>query len=289
MTDIDIDAYLNFSEYEDGPIGYTSPNLSPATSKTPTFLKQEQVSTPPTISPSQQLSGPSHDYGMYKQQTPFAPGAIEAVYQMNQQAGFNSGIDMFGVSPTNDFDFNAPQSQASSSVMDLDFGSPVIDNAMSFEPSLLSAVSVSQPSPVPSSSASNVGRMWPGMHQQMAKAQAHEREQQQRRIQAKQQPQHQRTKSGQPTDPIVEQKITQLLNTMRAKPSSPDDAQGQSVSAITRMRKDEEDMDDDERLLASEAGKKLTSKERRQLRNKVSARAFRSRRKGKYIIDCIDW
>jgi len=45
------------------------------------------------------------------------------------------------------------------------------------------------------------------------------------------------------------------------------------------MKKDEEDMDEDERLLASEAGKKLSSKERRQLRNKVSARAFRSRRK----------
>ena len=33
-------------------------------------------------------------------------------------------------------------------------------------------------------------------------------------------------------------------------------------------------------FLASEEGKKLSSKERRQLRNKVSARAFRSRRKG---------
>ncbi len=54
---------------------------------------------------------------------------------------------------------------------------------------------------------------------------------------------------------------------------------------IARMRKEEEDMDEDERLLASEEGKKLSSKERRQLRNKVSARAFRSRRKGsKHII-----
>jgi len=51
------------------------------------------------------------------------------------------------------------------------------------------------------------------------------------------------------------------------------------MSHVQRMRKDEEDMDEDERLLASEEGKKLSSKERRQLRNKVSARAFRSRRK----------
>ena len=53
------------------------------------------------------------------------------------------------------------------------------------------------------------------------------------------------------------------------------------------MRKEEDDMDEDERLLASEEGKKLSSKERRQLRNKVSARAFRSRRKGEF--HCIPY
>ena len=58
----------------------------------------------------------------------------------------------------------------------------------------------------------------------------------------------------------------------------------------SRSRKDEEDMDEDERLLASEEGKKLSSKERRQLRNKVSARAFRSRRKGNLppLVHMID-
>lgn len=39
------------------------------------------------------------------------------------------------------------------------------------------------------------------------------------------------------------------------------------------------DLDEDTRLLMSEEGKKLSSKERRQLRNKVSARNFRERRK----------
>ncbi|ODQ54759.1 hypothetical protein SAICODRAFT_24006 [Saitoella complicata NRRL Y-17804] len=42
---------------------------------------------------------------------------------------------------------------------------------------------------------------------------------------------------------------------------------------------DAEEMDNDEKLLQSEEGKKLSSKERRQLRNKVSARNFRVRRK----------
>lgn len=59
-----------------------------------------------------------------------------------------------------------------------------------------------------------------------------------------------------------------------------DDEDGQGMLPhIQRMKKDEEEMDEDERLLASDEGKKLSSKERRQLRNKVSARAFRSRRK----------
>lgn len=39
------------------------------------------------------------------------------------------------------------------------------------------------------------------------------------------------------------------------------------------------ELDEDSRLLMSEEGKKLSSKERRQLRNKVSARNFRERRK----------
>merc|ERR1712230_262179 len=52
-----------------------------------------------------------------------------------------------------------------------------------------------------------------------------------------------------------------------------------TVANLPRSKKEEEEMDEDERLLASEEGKKLSSKERRQLRNKVSARAFRSRRK----------
>jgi hypothetical protein len=52
------------------------------------------------------------------------------------------------------------------------------------------------------------------------------------------------------------------------------------MTQAQRAKKEEDEMDEDERLLASEEGKKLSSKERRQLRNKVSARAFRSRRKG---------
>jgi hypothetical protein len=46
----------------------------------------------------------------------------------------------------------------------------------------------------------------------------------------------------------------------------------------------EDDIDEDSKLLFSEEGKKLSSKERRQLRNKVSARNFRVRRKGMHHL-----
>ena len=42
--------------------------------------------------------------------------------------------------------------------------------------------------------------------------------------------------------------------------------------------------DEDEKILASEEGRRLNPKERRQLRNKVSARNFRVRRKGLFQI-----
>lgn len=78
----------------------------------------------------------------------------------------------------------------------------------------------------------------------------------------------------------IDERITAVLNKMKPAKIVPSaTSPSQTLPHIARMKKDEEEMDEDERLLASEEGKKLSSKERRQLRNKVSARAFRSRRK----------
>nr|POF13507.1 bzip-type transcription factor mbz1 [Quercus suber] len=82
----------------------------------------------------------------------------------------------------------------------------------------------------------------------------------------------------------VEGSISRLLNQIR-QDSATGDQDGDSnddLSQLARMKSDEDEMSEDERLLASEEGEKLSSKERRQLRNKVSARAFRSRRKGRF-------
>merc|ERR1712029_1293644 len=125
---------------------------------------------------------------------------------------------------------------------------------------------------------SNVGRLWPGMHSQHA--------QHRQLANPSQAPQHQsQNMSKRPSnvsEPHVEESISRLLNQMRQQSTASmddDGSPGGLLPQIARMKKDEEEMDEDERLLASDEGKKLSSKERRQLRNKVSARAFRSRRK----------
>ena len=287
-----MESLIDFSDYDN--VSFQSPSLSPATSnKTPTFVRPVKTeATASLLSTTQPLSGPSHQYDLYKQQTGMVPGALASTIAVNQNnslitgyTGFNT--DYLGMGNTDDvFDFNAAPSQGSLGTpeMDIEFDSPSSDPSFFFEPTVNpNSIGGQEPTSLPSPSVlstptSNVGRLWPGMHQQaaLAKAQAQQRQ----RAQA-QQKQAQRPKSAQPSDPIVEQKITQLLNSMRANPSTGSDGQNMPVLNIPRPKKDEEDMDEDERLLASEEGKKLSSKERRQLRNKVSARAFRSRRKGK--------
>ncbi|KAG5984699.1 BZIP-type transcription factor mbz1 [Claviceps digitariae] len=290
---VDFDALLNFPP-EDFGNSFNSPSLSPTPSLKPTFAAPVTavISTPTIPTTTQTLSGPSHNYGMYPQQTGFVPGAIAHTMAVNQTndtgyQAFGSVEYLSGLSPETDaFNFNTSPSQGA---MDIELESPP-DSQSCFStvnPSIIEQDTCSM-----STQSSSVGRLWPGAHSQaaLAKAEAQQRQQQQQQQQQhapqymNQQSQRQNTqknrgKGQQPTDPIVEQKITQLLNSMRAK-STGAESEAPSVSNnIPRAKKDDEDMDEDERLLASEEGKKLSSKERRQLRNKVSARAFRSRRK----------
>lgn len=300
MVDPLVDSMLDLSQYDEA--SYQSPSLSPSAQKTPFARPVTTVQTTPAslLSTTQPMSGPSHQYDLYKQQTGIVPGALANTLQVNQNNSQITGyqqfdIDAYFANMNNDgFDFNASPSQhtMAASEMDMDFESP---NGEFFESTVNPSAIGGQeahglPSPPGMASQSNVGRMWPGMHQQaaLAKAQAQQRQQQQiiaqqQQQRANQQASKQRNKSVAPADPIVEQKITQLLQTMRARPASADQG-GAPLMNLPRPKKDEEEMDEDERLLASEEGKKLSSKERRQLRNKVSARAFRSRRKGMFPI-----
>ncbi|KAL9604114.1 MAG: hypothetical protein Q9219_000702 [cf. Caloplaca sp. 3 TL-2023] len=299
---LDIDQYIN---YDPSPILDNSP-FSPETSRSksiPAPLQQDEYPNDLLLAPSNQqtFAGPSHQYELHKQQTGLPVGALANTLAVNQSDHivYGHAQRMFGASPvdgyfgantTDDFfDFNAPPLAAD---MDIDFASPLYDTTASYiDPNAVGGLESSR------STTPQKQRAWPGMHQQQAaqaKAQAQAQAQQQRQQPAAQQqnPPSARQSSHRPSgsapstkDPIVEERISRLLNQMRhsSVASSNDDAptptaQGTSA-ALNRAKKDEEDMDEDEKLLASEEGKKLSSKERRQLRNKVSARAFRSRRK----------
>ncbi|KAI2466105.1 hypothetical protein F4781DRAFT_367889 [Annulohypoxylon bovei var. microspora] len=283
---------LDFSEY-DASMQYRSPSASPTANKQQFARASAAVNTPTTMPQPQALSGPSHQYDQYKQQTPFVPGALAstlAIQNANQVPGYTLEYMSSEISSNEEmFDFNtAPSQNMNGGDMDMDFESqndaPFYFPEQTVNPNAIGGES-QMTSPTVPSQTSSVGRMYPGMHQQaaLAKAQAQQRQQQhliqqqQRQNQAKQH----RAKAPMPSDPIVEQKITQLLNSMRSKAgASPSEGgEGSPLMHLPRPKKEEDDMDEDERLLASEEGKKLSSKERRQLRNKVSARAFRSRRK----------
>lgn len=257
----------------------------------------------------QQFNGPSHDYGQFKQQVGLPVGSMANMPQydnfdlgmsdnnFNTGFGWNSGIDI-DADMSMDFNTSAPMPPMFFSSKN-DSSSPGFVNPNSVgghdEPN-----------------TSNVGRLWPGMHSQQAQqaamqkaAQAQAVQQRQMKLQAQhaqyrqaaaaaQAPSNQasaqningHSKRSMHAESHVEESISRLLNQMRQNSSVPSEDAGSpsnQLPNIARMKKDEEEMDEDERLLASEEGKKLSSKERRQLRNKVSARAFRSRRKGRLL------
>ena len=315
----DPDSFINYDQTV-----LPTPSISPLSAhsksvNTPTLSTNSQTSQYPVQS-TQQFAGPSHQYEQYKQQAGLPVGALANTFALNQVDQFNYGRSQqfYGSMPLSDgyfdmglntgddyLDFGSAPGLGSSIDMDLDFNNSPTNDLPALNSSFVNPAAIvesgSEPQSLPSQP--HPGRVWPGMHQQqaaLAKAQA-EAQQQQRQQQAlaTQKPlssNHSRqvSRSGNtakpPTDPIVEESISRLLNQMRHSSVASSNEDGAStptgnghLSNSARMRKDEEDMDEDERLLASEEGKKLSSKERRQLRNKVSARAFRSRRKGMNI------
>jgi len=311
---VDIDSFINF----DSSL-YPSPSLSPSTSrgKAPVIQRPTVASSSSSYaaqqSQNQTFSGPSHQYEQYKQQTGLPVGGLANTFAFNDMSyGMNSGLVMPGDSlfdmgvSDGMYGFNAMDgrnlSVGDGTDLDLEMDSPSNESLPAyFYPSEKNEFI--DPNAVggqeePSPPASNVGRVWPGMHQQAAMAKAAQQQkqqemirQQQRQLAAQQAPPRQnrsnRATAHQPSDPIVEERISRLLHQMRQNSAgSPEDATTPTgnLPHIAKLKKEEEDMDEDERLLASEEGKKLSSKERRQLRNKVSARAFRSRRKGKNVF-----
>lgn len=158
-------------------------------------------------------------------------------------------------------------------------------------------------------------KVYPGMHQEMAKeAEAQRKRQQEMQLQQQQEQaklsQHMQSQMHEQERAQVDQRMLMQEETQKQQSSHPPNASAKSNEAADRIfnqikqtasaivmhqrfpdprdrmphankaKKTLDDMDEDERKLASEKAKEMEPKARRQLRNKVSARAFRSRRKG---------
>ncbi|KAJ9616302.1 hypothetical protein H2200_000020 [Cladophialophora chaetospira] len=279
----DYDSFLNIESPDIKSISMLTPQSSIPPSAT-------FASSTPTSFP-----GPSFQYDLYHQQTGIPRGALASTFNINKATGLqyhegNGGFIMptetlnMPLTDLDDFDFSRNPGD-----MDFDTDSPNALPTMFFPESSSGPAQYVSPDTLvaPSTSSAPIKRMYPGMHSQQA-AQAKAQKQEQMARQQQQTPQGQKplpspTKSQPAKDPLVEESISKVLNRMRqasaASVSEDDDGSVAGMSGMPRIKKDEDDMDEDERLLASEEGKKLSSKERRQLRNKVSARAFRSRRK----------
>jgi bZIP-type transcription factor MBZ1 len=313
--DPDFDSFLNLDQ-----TGYP---MSESMKTNPSLLSQPPMATPEAgiNDMSQSFSGPSHQYGDHQQQTGFPPDAVAhaMAYNENSMGALRAGHQSFPMVDGNfahmkregsAVDFSTPPSRHHSEMdIETDNGNNkayflqhanVMKSQQFIDPNALGGHEMS----VMAHAAPQAGRVYPGMHQQQAAmaraAQQHKQQveiirqqQQQQQLRQRHAEQMARQTPTQPfppsrairqTDPIVEERISRLLQQMRQNSlgqennlSTPGSS---SLPQMAKLKKDEDDMDEDERLLASEEGKKLTSKERRQLRNKVSARAFRSRRKG---------
>lgn len=299
--DPDYDSFLNLES------DYTSVSTSPGLKSVPMLTPQS--STIPTSATSfassstpQTFPGPSFQYDAYHQQTGIPIGALASTFNINKASGLhyhegNGGFVMptetlnMPLSNLEDFDFARNPSD-----MDFESESPN-DLPTMFYPdrSAGAAQFVSPNTLVAAHNSTPIQRIYPGMHSHAAQAKAQQAQKQEQIARQPQRPQGQLplpalspTKVQPIKDPLVEESISRVLHRMRqASVSSTADDEATPMTGISnmpRIKKDEDDMDDDERLLASDEGKKLSSKERRQLRNKVSARAFRSRKKGKSSI-----
>jgi hypothetical protein len=225
---------------------------------------------------------PSHDYGQHKQQTGLPTQADHLRMLSNSRnvfSNYNTGINesqfLDTLNTATSFEMPSPSEFNIDSFLESD----VLDSNQFYK----------------QEEAASQIRYYPGMHQQQAQAEKLMR-QRQLQLEAEQEQRAQalrRSSSNQqPLDQRTEDTISRVMNEIRrsshiaAESLSPQN--GSVLPHILKAKKDEDEMDEDERMLNSEEGKKLSSKERRQLRNKVSARAFRSRRKGKLYSSRLD-
>ncbi|EGS23074.1 uncharacterized protein CTHT_0015600 [Thermochaetoides thermophila DSM 1495] len=260
----------------------SSPLEGLKTTSVPEPTIPETTAAPGTfLSSPQSFPAPSHQYDQYKQQTGIVPGALATTFAVNENnpniPGYmDFSVDLLSTTSSESFTFNSPllgsNPQGFSDWRSGTARSPL--NRTLSSPHLVEAREQLLASSRPNAP---MGRVYPGMHQQqaaLAKLREQQRQQEQlRKLRAAS------SDSSDNTDPVIQEQINKILSEMRNNPLPSPEPVGPPILQAPRQKKPEAEMDEDEKLLNSEQGKALSSKERRQLRNKVSARAFRSRRK----------
>jgi hypothetical protein len=301
--------FVDFSQYDsNSDLQFHVPSLSPSTSSSLSPLvplKTESSDRPFPVPSNESFTGPSHQYDLYKQQTGFVPGALDIALSLNERQGYLQeflNLQQQSNFDESSFDFNTdPAVMLDTSALDMsDLGDMGDMGDMGFPPTspedlyLNSTINPSiingpetdtlpSPMPTPTPTTGNYARPWPGMHQQAALAKAQQQQQQQqRRERQRASQQAQKARSPQTSDSIAHQSVQHIMNAIRSEPVKFTPVKTSPAVNFPKKHKSESEMDPDEKFLASEEAKKLDSRERRQLRNKVSARAFRGRRKGKH-------
>ena len=205
-----LDALIDFSSYDE------MSRQPPSISSSSNLASQSSNSQP-------SHSGSSHNYDMYKQQNGIPQGSLANTLAFNQQMnqyGFSEGY-LSGLNPSDAFvDFgSSPVQTRFLSDFDIEFDSPELEPAFFYpeSPEFVNPQSTLSAPAVLLTQTSNVGRLWPGMHQQqaaLAKAQAQQKQQQQFMQQQRQKAidEQQRQQSQNPRgthelrDPTVEEK-----------------------------------------------------------------------------------
>ncbi|TGZ78434.1 hypothetical protein EX30DRAFT_373802 [Ascodesmis nigricans] len=235
--------------------------VPPTTTTTTTTTTAGVEPTATTTSMTPEFPAPSHPYHLHPQQT--MPLMAMNLYGELNVMGLDN--DPSALQPQSQFDFFSALQQ-SPALSDASMGLNAISPLMTTMDAKTDAADLPRERLALPMMHGEERKMYQGIHSDMMMAQ---QEKMLRQREAE------RASAGLLNNDDA--KINHIFNSLRARPIH---RQPQNnLPLLDKQKKEQAEMDEDEKLLASEEGKKLSSKERRQLRNKVSARAFRSRRK----------
>lgn len=222
------------------PTPYTTPQGHSVTSTTRTGLDSDDRQT---------RTNPSHPYGAHKQHTGLPHGSIPELER--PQNNYLTPTSLDGQSPI--WHTHATTSCINPGMLDVNPTQDYYNPLGCVDPSALTT----QDPPV---------RLYPGVHQERARQQEAQRQQLEQQKQQKQQS-------------LLEETISKVVKSSRVERSSSPcaDQQDHQPQRGKRAKKPVEQMTADEKLLYTG---KLSSGEKRKLRNKVSARDYRGKIKG---------